>query len=70
VRVVRHFPGGFVLDTELQIQGIHHHLVGTGKRVPGQWQVTYDTTHALPMHDGVTFCKWDSGTWDRCAWSL
>ena len=73
VRVVRHYPGSaaYVLDQGLAIQGIHHHIEGTGKRVPGVWQVTYDTVHALPMTDGVGFCKWDVGAWDTdCRWSI
>jgi len=70
VRVVRHFPGGYVLDEQLLIQGVHHRLVGTGERVPGSWDVTYDTVRAFPLDSGVSFCHWDRGHWDHCAWGL
>jgi hypothetical protein len=72
VRVVRHFPGasGYVLDQGLAVQGIHHHIEGTGQRIPGIWSVTYDTVHALPMTDGAVFCKWDVGAWDSCSWGI
>lgn len=67
VRVVRHFPGGYVLDEDLIVQGIHHHMEGTGERTPGVWQVTYDTARAMDM---TNWCAWDVGQWDDCRWSI
>lgn len=70
VRLVRHFPGGYVLDQELAVQGVRHRIEATGDRQPRTWQVTYQTSHALPMTDGVTFGQWDTSQWDVGKWSI
>jgi hypothetical protein len=67
VEVIRHYPGGFLLDKELLVEGVHHHLEGTGTRAPQIWTTTYRTAAAL---DTTGFCAWDTGSWDQCRWAI
>lgn len=61
VRLIRHYPDGYVLDAELLVQGVHHTITADGSGVPNAWDVTLDTADALQVRD---YGQWDVAKWD------
>lgn len=68
IGVVRHFPGGWVLECELLVEGIAHDLApyGDDRRI-GTWNVTLSTSTALSIS---SFGRWDEATWDDNQWGV
>jgi hypothetical protein len=69
IRFIRHYPGGFLLDTELLVQGMHHTVTpaGDAELMPQAWDVELSLERAINLTGA---CKWDSGQWDRCRWTI
>lgn len=67
VRVVRHYPGGYVLDAELLVESIHHDIRAEGTREPTAWTVKLGTFSALSVRD---YGQWDAGLWDTAQWGV
>lgn len=67
IRVLRHSPGGTVVDAQLLVQGISHDIVGGGAdRQAGSWRVTIQTTDVDSLGAAG---MWDVDTWDVGLWS-
>jgi len=56
VRVIRHFPGGYVLDAELLVNSVHHRITATGTPEVSAWSVQLGTADALMVRD---YGQWD-----------
>jgi hypothetical protein len=73
IRVVRHYPNGYVLDAQLLVQSIHHSITANGTPEPDRWTVQLGTFSALNVND---YGQWDGpagagiGGWDVDQWGV